>query len=153
MDSLLPVSKSWCDVLGVIRRSSFVYQSPSAFIRSEGGEGGRREERGKRGSRERKRGRTGKCWRLGLWLLLSFLPFCIIFLLLSLSFFISVFLRFSLFTPLLKLHPSLSSSTTSISLCLFHNWSSWAEAIITFQPSIKHSQLWSISTLTPLHWT
>ncbi len=64
----------------------------------------------------------------------------------------------SLLCFFLSFIPSPESISLSLSISLHFNTSHsclsiarTAEAIITFQPSIKHSQLWSISTLNPLH--
>lgn len=98
---------------------------------------------------------------LSLWLLASSLHI-LFFFILSISY---AFIPFMLFVfsialllliSLLKEFHSLNISvclpkSQHISLCFLTTRT--AEAIITFHPSIKHSQLWSISTLSPLHST
>lgn len=51
--------------------------------------------------------------------------------------------KFFIFSECLHILPPFSTLCLSITTTF--------EAIITFHPSIKHSQLWSISTLSPLH--
>lgn len=169
---MLPVSPR---VMSFVLSKIFICLSVTiSLIRSEGGVGGRREE-DRAPERGRRRGvlstsppnNTLPHRRLGLWLLLSFssphpLFFSLSPCLTSLCFrsihsLISTFASVALSLPVLKvfhsvwlflsvyLHFNTSHSCLSITRT--------AEAIITFHPSIKHSQLWSISTLSPLHST